>query len=325
MNKVLNQYDIQYLIINHLDINSILKFTSTCKSLNQYTQSNHYNYIIIKKIINYFSNLQKINLGKDIKFDNETRLILFNIFVKYKNHPKTPLSDFLHELSNNAFLFEKIIQNCYFCKNSLFIDYNTLRVNDIMHLLTFNSKDILYIITRYIFLVPEVLFNIIQLKLKQNKKLDVKILLDYMLFKHFYKYNDYINDILTQIVCDCIKYDRLDCLQYIYSKQKHFRFIINYQDIFNITTLDTHVKYLHLINTKLEGNPVIILPNQIYNIMINKQFKILDCIIDLYLGETINMNRYFDIIYSHFDITNDDCKVLTRFFNTENQKKLECK
>jgi hypothetical protein len=211
MNKVLKQYDIQYLIISKLDVNSILKFTSTCKTFNQYTQSNHYNYIIIKKIIYYFTNLQKIKLDKDIKFDKETRIILFNIFLKFKNHPNTHLSDFLHELSNNEFLFEKIIQNCFFSKNASFIDYNSLRVNDIMNLLTLNSKNILHIITHYIYLVPEVLFNIIQIKIQQNKKLDVKILLDYMLCKHFYKYNAYINDILTQIVCECIKYDRLDC------------------------------------------------------------------------------------------------------------------
>jgi hypothetical protein len=56
--------------------------------------------------------------------------------------------------------------------------------------------------------------------------------------------------------------------------------------------------------------------------MLKKQFKIIDALIDLYLGENINMNQYFNAIYSNFDFTNDDCKKLTRFFSTENQKKL---
>lgn len=341
----LNIFDLQDYIIDYLDINSMFNFISSCKNTRSYTYTKRYNYMLIIKIINYFTSLKKINLRRQIAFNKETRLILFNIYIKFKNYQNISLSNILYEIpeTNTNNLFEEIISHCYFNRKKE-CDFNGLKADDLTHLLMFKSYNYLKLITEHIFIEPEILSLAIQFKLnKLNENSDaIKLLFNYMLFKHFFKNDKYnqIEDIITKIICNVIKNknsttkSKMDILKTIYLKQQYYKFTIYYQQILSIN--DNLLDFIDFIYEKqieqnlyrksknLDIQHIIIPKEKIFYLMTHKQYKILYKVIDLFLQENINMNIYFNIILDHFNIYDEDCKTLTKLkvLTTENKNKL---
>jgi hypothetical protein len=141
-------YDILCIICDYLSIDELLNLLSLSKKINQFKHSN----LIIKKIINHFTNLKLIYFSP-IKNDTNVHYIITNIYKMFKYHPTTFMSDFITFLIDfkvkNYELFEIFISNCYYNKYNIYI-WNSLNTSEIMYFYRFGNKYEIELINKYI-------------------------------------------------------------------------------------------------------------------------------------------------------------------------------
>lgn len=331
-------YDIIDNIIDYMDIDSTRKFLLSSKELYKvYCYNNRFNVVMTKKYINYFSSISKLKL--DMKQYTqlqicEFRIMLTKLYNYFKHHNHASLSDFLIYLCDSrlsdTLLFELMVSHCYFTKTGEYI-YNAIRADDLLYLLTF-CKDVQLILT-YIYTDPVILLHAIKYRISIKDNANFNRLFKYLLFKHFFRYSDYIQDTVSEIICEVIKYDKLDLLTDIYDKQKLYKFKINYQMIITCCIQNKSIEYLELINLKMQEQnkflresgrggvtPLMITKEHVRGLMKSKSYKMLDKVIRLYLKELININGYVIEIINNFDKDNKDCMQLLEHLNGKNKK-----
>jgi len=343
-------YDIQDYIIEYLDIESLFKFLQTCKNIYSYsgtysgTFHQRYNYILCKKIYMYFDSFQRISLLK--KFQQVSYLnlkeILYRFYIDFKNHPETYLSEFLYELTNLKnknltclidTLFKEIISNCLFTKNGQ-NRYDLIKADDLQYLIMNSDICKLQLIKKYIDIPIEVLEYSIFLRINEHQNKEAELLIEYLFYKHFWRNNEYVQDKISTLITKCILHDNKNVLEFIYNKRQHYRFLINYQRILTFLMSQKSIKYITYIEEKRikqneecklkERNDliqkIVITPDSISNMMDNKSYKVLANIIDIYLGNTINLYSYSKYI-KPFDSDSDCFKVfeemnILKYFET---------
>ena len=212
--KLVIPYDIVDIIISYLDIDSSRNFLISSSNIYyDYRYRKHFYIVFIKKVFNYFPSLSKISIVdiiKTIVFSDDEIERMYNmtnkIFNHFKKHRYTLLADmliYICELNrDDEYLFKLIMSYCYFSKNGENI-YNALKADDLVYLLMF-TKDI-SVITKYIYVDVMILFNVIRYKINSKSTDDVLYLINYLLFKHFFRYSNYVEDIITDIACELIK------------------------------------------------------------------------------------------------------------------------
>jgi hypothetical protein len=329
-------YDIYDNIIQYLDIDSSRNLLISSKEIYEvYRHTQHYESVMVTKIIKYFTSLTKLNiqyktLSKEQK--HELYNTLTSLYNYFKKHIDASISDFLvylcdNSLSNNN-LFELLISHCYFSKTGEYI-YNAIRGDDLLYLLTFSTN--VQLITTYIYVDPVILLHAIKYKISIKDRKNISYLLKYLLFKHFFRYSEYIEDVISEIVCELIKYNDISLLHEIYDKQKMYKFKLNYQMIINCCIQQKNIICLELIhsqmltqnqlirNTGRIPNPILITKESVRSLMKNKGYIILNKIIELYLKDMININGYFNEIKYNFDYTNKECLKLLDYLNNKNR------
>jgi len=351
--QLLIPYDIIDNIIKYLDVESSRKFL-LCNSNIYYTyrHSKYFNSIFIKKICNHFSSLSKINLNLNDKLSDKLNAktniynILNDIFNYYKYHRDVSLSDLLVYLSEynttwHNYLFKIIISRCYYSKKhnqkyTYNYAYNLIKNDDLIYILLFKKN--ITLITKYISIDVVILSQVIKSKLNLNDVTNVVFLINYLLHKHFFKYPRYIEEILSDIICNIIRLSNFthyyNILIKIYQKQPKYKFILNYQKIVNACMQQTRVEYLSLIHAKIieqkkilklqdmDIYPIIISKDYFRNLIKNRNYAMLDKIIELFLGDKINMSIYFNEIYDNFDTSTRECDNLFNHLTNINRLKL---
>ena len=305
-------YDIQDNIIEYLDIESLFKFLQTCKNIYSYRDIFHerYNYILCKKIIEYFDSFKKINLSKKHQNYSNLKEILYKFYIDFKNHQETYLSEFLYELTNSKNLlryelFEEIISYCSFT-NSGENRYNFIKADELQYLIMNSDFNNLQLIKKYINIPIEVLEYSIFLKINEHQTEEAKLLIEYLFYKHFWRNNEYVQDKITTIITKCILHDNRNILEFIYNKRQYYKFLVNYQRVLMFLMSQKSIKYINYIeNKRIQQNEecklkerfnlvqiIMITPESINNMMINNNYKVLVKIIDIYLGNHINLYSY---------------------------------
>jgi hypothetical protein len=310
----LHCYDIQDEIVEYLDIESLFKFLQTCKNIYSYTFHQRYNYILCKKITDYFDSFKKINLFKKLQgniFYSDLKEMLYKFYIDFKNHPETYLSEFLYDLTNNVDnqtsvkLFEELISYCSFTKNGE-NRYNFIKADDLQFLIMNSKICHLQLIKKYIIIPIEVLEYSIFPRIQNKENSEARLLIEYLFYKHFWRNNEYVQDKITTLIIKCILHDNKEVLEFIYNKRQHYRFLVNYQRVLTFFMSQKSIKYIDYIEEKrIQQNEecklkdrndlvqrIMITPVSIQNMVINKNYKVLAKIINIYLGNAINMRGY---------------------------------
>jgi hypothetical protein len=345
-------YDILDSIVKYLDIDSTINLLVSSKVLyNIYRHNKHYEIVMINKMIEYFPSLISKPMNyrdssamiygpiflhdkdKKIKGDsNDLYICLNKIYNHFNKHKDASLSEMLVYLCDNKMshknIFEKIISYCEFTKNGEYV-YNGIRADDLLYLLTFCSD--ISLITRYIYVDAMILSHVIKYKISIKNKKDALFLFNHLLSIHFFRYSTYIDSIITDIVCDVIKYGYIPILEEMYKKQKMYKFNLNYQKIINSCIQQKRLECLELAHIKMcEQNqlsgqlikPLMITKDYIRILMKNKSYKILSRVIELYLNNIINMNGYMNEIINNFDYNNNECLELLKYLNDKNKNRI---
>ena len=340
--KLFIPYDIIDIIIGNLDIESSRNFLlSSSRLYNDYRFNSHFYVVFIKKVFKFFPSLNKIPIDDIIKTkcDNIKVEQMYNmtnkIFNHFKKHIYTSLADMLIYIcesnDNDKYMFELIVSYCYFSKNGDNV-YNALKADDLVYLLMF-TRDI-SVITKYIFVDATILLHVIKYKINMKHNEDVLYLINYLLFKHFFRYSEFVEGVISEIACELVKKNNYEVLELLYKKQDAYKFKLNYQKIINVCMQQSYVKYLELIYEKmniqnkllksnnLEINHIIISKDYVHILMKNKYYDVLECVIQLYLGNLVNMGLYFNEIYNNY---NKECSQLLKYFSKKNQEILKSK
>jgi hypothetical protein len=344
-------YDLlDIIIVKHLNIQDSINLLLVDKTSFNYTTSKRFYYIFNNKFLSYFYSLNHIKL-KLVDSINTKDLyrILNNIYNYFKNHRDTSLADILIYLCDNCCnklfefdnIFNIIISHCFFSKSGNNI-FNALKANDLIYLLQFYKNQ--SVILKYIFVPPEVLKYAIIYKSKNQNTIvnfkdnvkDINYMIKYMLFKHFFKYSEYIEDILTDIVCSLILLNNETSLQYLLKYYDIYKYKLNYQKILNACMQQSHINILDIIDTSMnkqnhflkttqniDPQKIMIKKEYIRSLMQSKYYKVLNKIIDLYIGSTINMNHYFNEILPFYNESNIECQKLNIYFSIENKIRLK--
>lgn len=333
-------YDILNNIVKYLDIDSTINLLVSTKVLyNIYRHNKHYDIIMINKMIEYFPSLRVFEINyKNMNTDNINELYtcLNKIYNHFNKHKNASLSDMLVYLCDNNMshknIFEKIISYCYFSKSDEYV-YKTIRSDDLLYLLTFCSD--ISLITKYIYVDAMILLHVIRYKISIKNKKDALFLFNYLLFKHFFRYSEYIEDIITDIVCEVIKYGDISFLEEIYKKHNIYKFNLNYQKIINACIQQKRLECLEIAHIKMcEQNqllrgrnmvikPLIITKDYVRILMKKKAYSFLSRIIELYLSNMINMNSYVNEIMNNFEY-NNECLELLKYLNDKNKNRIIC-
>lgn len=329
-------YDIFDDIIQYLDIDSSRNLLMSSKKIyTVYRNTKHYDSVIIGKIIKYFTSLSKLNFQyKELSYEQKHELYntLNRLYNYFKKHKDASISDFLvylcdSNLSDNN-LFELLISHCYFSKTGEYI-YNAIRADDLLYLLTFGKN--VQLITTYIYIDPMILLHAIKYKISIKDRKNTSYLLKYLLFKHFFRYSEYIEDVISEIVCEVIKYNDVSVLNEVYDKQKMYKFNLNYQMIINCCIQQKNMCCLELIHSKMLlqnqllrntgriPKHILISKESVRSLMKTKGYTMLAKIIELYLRDIININGYVNEIIYNFDYNNKDCLKLLDYLNNKNQ------
>lgn len=309
----LHYYDIQDEIIEYLDIESLFKFLQTCKNIYSYTFHQRYNYILCKKITDYFYSFKKIFLFKKLQGNiqfTDLKEILYKFYIDFKNHPETYLSEFLYDLTNNGNetsvkLFEELISYCSFTKSGE-NRYNFIKADDLQFLIMNSNLNHLQLIKKYINIPIEVLEYSIFLRINEHQNKEAELLIEYLFYKHFWRNNEYVQDKITTLITKSMLHDNKNVLEFIYNKRQHYRFLVNYQRVLTFLVSQRSIKYIDYIEEKrIQQNEecklkdrndlvqrIMITPVSIQNMVINKNYKVLGKIINTYLGNAINMRGY---------------------------------
>ena len=344
--KIFIPYDIIDIIISNLDIESSRNcLLSSPQFYNDYRFTSHFYVVFIKKVFRFFPSLNKIPIDdiiKTIGSDNNDENKLENmynmtnrIFNHFKKHIYTSLADMLIYMCesnhNDKYMFELIVSYCYFSNNGDNV-YNALKADDLIYVLMFTSD--ISVITKYIFVDAMILLHVIKYKINMKHDEDVLYLINYLLFKHFFRYSEFVEGILTEIACELVKKNHYYILELLYKKQDVYKFKLNYQKIINECMQQSYVKYLKLIYEKmniqnkllksnnLEINHIIISKEYVHILMKNKYYDVLEKIIELYLGNIVNMDLYFNEIYNNYD---KNCSQLLKYFDKKNKEILKSK
>ena len=338
-------YDIIDNIISYVDIKTSKELLISCSYIYYiYRHSKYFNSIFIQKICNYFTSLKKIDITLFKKYQDKTSLykILNQIFNMYKNHKNVSLSELLvyvchNDTSCNEFIFNVIISNCYYLsKQHKEHAYNHIKTDDLIYLLLFKKN--VKTITNYIQIDPVILVQVIKNKIMLHNTTNIFFLINYLLYKYFFKYSSFIQESISDIICELICSSNFsinyNILIKIYDKYNKYKFILNYQKIINACMRQSHTEYIDLIHNKmieqkkiikLDENdiyPIVISKDYIRNLLKNKHYLMLDKIIELFLGDKINMYIYFNEIYNNFDTSTRNCNSLFKYLTNENKLKL---
>lgn len=341
----LHCYDIQDEIVEYLDIESLFKFLQTCKNIYSYSYHQRYNYILCKKITDYFDSFKKIKLFKKLQGNIsyiDLKEILYKFYIDFKNHPDTYLSEFLYELTNNNLnetsvkLFEELISYCSFTKTGE-NRYNFIKADELEHLIMNSKLNYLQLIKKYIIIPIEVLEYSIFPRIQNKENSEAGLLIEYLFYKHFWRNNEYVQDKISTLISKCMLHENKDMLEFIYNKRHHYRFLVNYQRILTFLVSQKSIKYINYIEEKriqqneeckLKGRDdliqkIMITPVSIHTMVINKNYKVLAKIIDIYLGNAINFEQYI----KYLKLSDDCLKVLEKMdtlkhFNEKNKQLL---
>lgn len=328
-------YDILDNIINKLDVSSTINLLMVSKDIYEkyvFYNNKHYKITMINKIIKYFTSLNKLKIDCKVINIEEMYKYLNKIYYCFNKHVNTSLSDILIYLCDaklsNKWIFKHIISHCYFPQDGSYA-YNTILADDLIYLLMF-IEDIT-VITKYIFIEPIIIKSVIKYKIQIRDRINILALFNYLLFTHFFRTSEYMEDIITDIVCYIIKMKDMAILYNIYNKQKIYKFKLNYQKIINVCIERKDIELLDIINKKMcEQNyynpiPLIITKESIRFLMKTKSYTMLTRVIELYLKDMINLNSYVNEILFNFDYNNVECKKLLNYLNDKNKLKFKIK
>lgn len=343
-------YDILDNILDYLNINDFHLLLMTCKNTYTYTYYSRYNHVLLMKICNYFNSFDNIKLNK-ILLEHPQHLIeisksTFNLYKKFKNHKNTYLQEFLYELNiqqctnSNLILYDSIARNIYFKTKHVFPYEDTERIWEKLRreirydeltsmLLDAHSYKYIKLILKYIYIPKKVLTLVIKTKLQNTLpakfEKSLKLLFNYLFLNHLLT-----KDILTDFIIDCIKYDKkciilfiLNSIVYGSINKIELCQYINCQYILTYILNNNKIDCLLIVKNYFNKTPIMITKNHIKNIMIKKNYILLDLVIEFFLTNVINMSLYFNEIYFYW---NKYVPIhLLRHFNEQNKNKLSLK
>lgn len=322
------------LITEHLNVDDSINLLLVNKPTYLLYKNNKYFYeIFIEKILNNFYYLSKIKGIKHIPKTKDEYLVLNKIYNTFKYHYYIHFSDILLFLCKRPllklstdYIFNIIITNCHISTSKYL--YNGLMHSTVLHLLKFYNNQ--SIVLENIYIPIETLQEVIIFKshISPNQKFCENIvnkMIKYMLFKHFFysskTYPIYFENILTNISCHFIKTNNIISLEYLFGYYHLYKFKLNYQRLINTCLEYPNNKVISIVykqmNKQENNEPVIIKKEYIINLMEHKQYKIIEQIIALYLGDNINMPIYFKEILKLYDKNNKDCVRLSFYFSEE--------
>jgi hypothetical protein len=337
-------FDIFYILINKLNVSDIINLILTDKYLYNIYKSNEIlvNKLLIIKIFLYFNfTLVTINNLKRNLLEDEVYNISKIVFKKYnyfKQHRFCYKVDFIiFMLENNIdsdFLLKLYISECNFrpsIKHKLFDEYNNLynnvesgsikRIEDIitisdMEYMLINSKiNQLDIILKSFYIPIKTLSFVIQELLEKSNYIsnNIKLCIDYLFYKHFFKTINTEDKIhINHVIDEIVSCKRTDLLKYFLQKKNkycinnsNFEDVLDYQYIINkcIEYQDTtHLELMIEENRKKKTNKgelkqfIIIKPSIIIQLCKKGSFSYLKYIIDTLLGKYINSSVYIQSI-----------------------------
>jgi hypothetical protein len=339
-------YDVLDKIISYLDITSTINLLISSKDIyymyvdcvqDSDDKSNYYKLVMSRKIVKYFKSLNNIPQEVNIKLRKDYKS-LHKIYNHFSKHNDAPLSDMLVYLCDihrsNKFLFKFLISYCKFSNTSKDLKYwNMLTSDDVIYLLIF--ADDISIIIKSIHIEAQILMHVINYKLRfgklQSKHIDILLLFDYLLYKHFFRTSQYIENIITDIICEVINTEDIYILNKIYEKQNFYKFKVDYQVILRSCLRRMSLEILEIINLQLNlqmaenthiNQHIIIKKEDIMYLMKKKSFKMLMRIVELYLGNMINMTGYMNCITPFIDYNNKECIQLVDYIKELKSNKL---
>lgn len=132
------------------------------------------------------------------------------------------------------------------------------------------------------------------------------------------------------------RYDLNSILRYLLIKKEKilFKLLLNkitdidYISLVYFCISKNYVKKLNLIERyykKKYNIPFIIRKELIGSLMIGKLYSMVKSIINIYLGDTINWNLYFNEIYNNFNYKNRECLRLLEYLSESNIFKIKNK
>jgi hypothetical protein len=334
-------YDILDKIISYLDVTSTINLLISSKDIYYmyYDKSRYCKLVMSRKIVKYFKSLNNIPYKINIKISEDYKSLnkIYNHFSKHKDAPLSDMLIYLCDINrSNKFLFRFLMSYCKFSRTSKDLKYwNMLVTDDLIYLLMF--ADDISIIIKSINIEAQILIHVINYKLRfgkwQSKNKDVLLLFDYLLFKHFFRASRYIENIVTDIICEVINIGDIYILNKIYEKQKFYKFKVDYQVILSSCIRRMSLEILEIINLQMNiqmvvnhinnvnnvnhvNTHIIIKKEDIIYLMKKKSFKMLMRIIELYLGNMISMTGYMNCIIPFIDYNNKECIELVNYIKS---------
>jgi len=361
MIKKYMNFDIFYILINKLNVSDIINLILTDKFLYNIYKSNEIliNKLLIIKIFIYFNfNLVTINhIKKKLLEEQEVYNISKIVFKKYnyfKQHRFCYKVDFIIFMLENDidsdFLLKLYISECNFTpsiKHKLFDEYNNLynnvesgsinRIEDIitisdMEYILINSNiNQLDIILKSFNIPIKTLSFVIQELLEKGNYIsnNIKLCIDYLFYKHFFKTINTVDKIhINNVIDEFISCKRTDLLKYFLQKKNkycvnnsNFENVLDYQYIINkcmeyqdTTHLELMIEENRKKNQSHKGELkqfIIIKPSIIIKLCKRGSFSYLKYIIDTLLGKYINSSVYIKSIcegLSNINLMDDSIK-----------------
>jgi hypothetical protein len=330
-------FDIFYKILEKLDTYSFRNLLLSSKNFYQY--NDEVNLLLVRKIITNFSILKTIPFKIQ---DRENNLVLYKFLNKldviYSGNIKMVniLIHYIHfkETESLLYLFEYVIDKFY---NNIHKEEQYYLSHHILpHVIENCSIKELEVMIKTIN-IPYETITIYFDKLNQNTPINyekIDILFNYLCWKYFFGIQNEISQIDSHNILFCRlieiyedknknledNYFVEEIVSNIINKQKIYKFIFNYQMLFNKCIICNSEYYLNFIlnnlyiinidraSKNLNKIFITITAQNIEFLIKNRFFSLLNKIINIHLGSLINLNIYIQkikeciITFSNLDI-----------------------
>jgi hypothetical protein len=270
-------FDIFYRILEHSESSSFKNLLLSSKKL--YVYNSQISFLLVKKIIENLPILKNVPL----KITNNRNLVLYKFLNKldniYKGNVKMSniLIHYIHFRRNDdlLYLFEFLIDNCYNKNTSLHknaslnkVEQNYHSIHILPHIIKYCSIKELDIIIKTIpipYKTISLYFDYLDIDYSDIDYQKINKLFNYLCWKHFFGFQNEISEINSHNILFCKLIELYEnknknlednyfvekIVSNIINKQKIYKFIFDYQMLFNKCIICNSEYYLDFILNNL--------------------------------------------------------------------------